>query len=189
MRTFTAFFLLAVSSASGAPAAPSAESVAEWIKFSKPVTLVRREVRGDESLRDGKPVWIASYEARKQSSLESYRVAVYERSSYLAENRAKLEEFISKTPTDFQGKDTSKLAWVEIRADGRKVFFFVSGFGAGGSELTGFTSLPDGDLVVSEFSNFEHHAPEEARVRDPANPINDLSAVFQKVETYLLSTR
>ncbi len=187
MRTLTALLLLAFSSASGAPTAPSAESMVGWIKFSNPVTLVRREVQGGAPLRDGKSVWIASYTARKQS-LESYRVAVYERGSYLAENRAKLEELISKAAAEFTDKDVPKFFWVETRADRRKVFFSTGG-GPGGSELTGFSSLPDCDLVISQFSDVERHVPADQRIRDPATPTNDLSAVFQKVETYLLSTR
>ena len=188
MRTLIATLLLAASSASGAPTAPSVESVAEWIKFSKPVTLIRREVRGNDSLRDGKPLWSAYYWARKQS-LESYRIAVYERGSYLAEHRAKLEELISKMAAEFPGKDSPRFFWVDTRADGRKVFFSVSGVGTGGSELTGFTSLPDCDLVVSQISNAEDHAPEDQRILDPAIPTNDLSAIFQKVEAYLLFPR
>jgi len=184
MRVIIAFLFAAVQFATAAPPAPAPEVVAEWITFSKPVTLESREIQRGDFHRWGKPTWVTSYQTKKQS-LVSYVIAVYERGTYLAENRSKLEEMVSKRAKEVEGTDESKHFRVETRPDGRKVFFHVMGFGPGGALLEGFTSLADCDLVVVEMFNHEDDTPDNERLKEPAMPTKELGAVFQKVEQYL----
>jgi hypothetical protein len=121
--------------------------------------------------------------------LVSYVIAVYERGSYLGENRPKLEEHISKRAKQVEGTDESKHTRVETRPDGRKVFFTVIGFGPGGTLLGGFTSLPDCDLVVTQMFDLEDDTPDAQKIKEPASPANELPAVFQKVEQYLQTAK
>ena len=188
MRVILAFLLATVQFASAAPPAPSPKTVADWASFSKPVVLASQEIKRGDYFRWGKPIWVMSYQAKKQS-LVSYVIAIYERGTYLAENRPKLEGNILKRAKEIEGTDESKRIRVETRPDGRKVFFTEMGFGPGGTLLGGFTSLPDCDLVVMQIFDHEDDTPDDQKVKEPARPTKELPTVFQRVEQYLQATK
>ena len=188
MRVILAFLFTAAQFAAAAPPAPTSEAMAEWITFSKPVTLTSQEIKRGDYFRWGRPIWVTAYQAKKQS-LVSYVIAVYERGTYLTENRPKLEEHITKRAKEVEGKDESKHTRVETRPDGRKVFFSVMGFGPGGTLLGGFTSLPDCELVVMQIYDHEDDTPDDQKIKEPAMPTKDLPAVFKRVEQYLQATK
>ena len=188
MRAIVAILFVAVQVATAAPPAPAPERVAEWSEFSKPVTLASQEIKRGDYYRWGKLIWVTAYQARKQS-LVSYIIAVYERGTYFAENRSKLEEMVSKRAKEAEGAEESKHTRVEIRPDGRKVFFGVMGFGHGGTLLGGFTSLSDCDLVVMQMFDHEDDTPDDQKLKEPAMPTTELPAVFHRVEQYLQASK
>ena len=191
------------------PEPPSAELVAQWAAFDKPVKLAADKMDLEKIKPDskegedawGKPIWVVVYQSPKES-LYSYSIGIYAKGTVFGKNRAKGEALVTQIEAEYRKKldaamkegndglaeelrEFLKNEHVETRPGGRKVFITGLGGGPGGSIDGAFTTMEDYDVLVTKEFNSEHHAPPEERLKDPAVPQAGLAEVMLKVEEYL----
>ncbi|MBI5149999.1 MAG: hypothetical protein HZA28_04425 [Candidatus Omnitrophica bacterium] len=158
---------------------PEPELVAQWANFSRPVTLEAKEIKDGDYMKWGKPIWIFSYRAPKDS-LTSYIIAVYEKGTLFQENREKMIKAIEDQVQSGKINNFREMIHIDERVDGRRVYFAIMGLGPGGVIFGAFTFFADFDLLVTEAQGHEKE------IEDPAIPKNDLNIVYMKVERYAL---
>jgi len=73
---------------------------------------------------------------------------------------------------------------IQTKPDGRKVFFFLGGFGPGGASYIAYTTLPGKkyDLLVMRNVDYEDDLPPDQKLKNPAKPTKNLTGIFDKIE-------
>lgn len=177
----------AVTSNGGdAPIPPG--TLADWLRFDKPVTLECRELPKPEKEREsnpfGDPLWEYDYSSKTQT-LHSYSIALFPGGSIFRDKRKQMEAVIAQQMDKLKAISTGRHLGIAIqtRPDGRKVYFTVLGFGPGGTGYGAFTTLAGGtyDLLVTHNVDGED-VGQDQRLRNPAKPDKELTDVFGLIE-------
>lgn len=187
-------FLFEGTLLSAEPSPPSAEQVAEWASFSKPVHIKAEKVDRGDATKLGTVVWVYRY-AAKDETLSSYTIGLYKAGSLFGKNRAELEKAIGE-----QVEAAKKLAkerrggcsggmprdiGIETRPDGRNAYFSVAGFGPGGYAVAAFTTVGEYDLLLEQAVDSEDDMPQDQKLKKPSQPSSRLSKIFKKLETHV----
>ena len=169
----------------------SAENMASWLAYNKPVTLERHDAATNElSFLPGKLVWLTGYMS-KERTISVYYLALYKGGTFLAGRRAetekRIEEWIANSESVSLRRQSIKA--IRTRNDGRKVFFDDMFLGQGGGGEIAFTTLPGQqyDLVVAHIAGDDYELPEEQRTNDPPFPQNTLSDIYDMIEGAILN--
>jgi hypothetical protein len=59
------------------------------------------------------------------------------------------------------------------------------GLGPGGAAFGAFTKLRDYDLLLFQFVSSEDDTPPDEKLKDPAQPTNELPDIFRKLEQHI----
>lgn len=184
----------AISWAQTLPSPPTADAIAKWIGFSKPVTLTVSTTTTsteskDNAFSQGKLIWSANYEP--PTKVDGFGVALYEKGSYLGARRAEIEDMLAKHTKEMKSLDPKvypSLFQIQTRPDGRKVFFSVMVFGPGGGAVAMWTSFPKCDLVVSQWASGD--SGDDPKTRDAPKPSDKaIESIFTKMEALILSAK
>ena len=170
------------------PIPPSAEQVAHWAHFSKPVQLGRARGEGGvlesgDAAKWGETIWVFSYKAEKET-LSAYVIVLYKGGSLFGEHRSETEQRIEKESAkpEAHGPVFRKATRVEAHADGRKVFFTLLGGTPGAAMFGGFTHIGEYDLLLVRVVDQEYEMAPEQRLKDPAEPKAELWDMFRRLE-------
>ncbi|OHE77820.1 MAG: hypothetical protein A2107_11475 [Verrucomicrobia bacterium GWF2_62_7] len=197
MKTFLLLAFAAVSVAAEPPP-PSADQVTEWAAFSKPIHLKVKEIGHGNLPPWGDAIWMVTCEAKKET-FSSYVIGLFKAGNLFGKDRAKTETGIREQVKKFAelekqdpGTDVSKMRkylQIEVRPDGRKVYFSVLAFGPGGSLFGAFTTVGRYDLLLAESVAYEDHTPPDQRLKDPAKPTKELSDIFRQLEQHITNAK
>jgi hypothetical protein len=193
-RQAVLLLVLAPLYAAAQPSCPSPTLMAEWIQFTKPVTLSYESIDRGHFQRLGNAIHVCGYEA-KGETLSGFVVGIYEHGTLFGTNRTEAENRIytqidkfkelSETHPD-QERDWEKYVRIDVRPDGRKVFFTIMGFGPGGSAYGGFTTIGDYDILLQQLNDSEDDTPPEEKLKDPSKPTKDLPEIFKLLEKFII---
>lgn len=164
----------------------TAEDMASWLAFDRPVTFEMSKIKSRELQEWGKLIWCYNYSSKNQT-LSSYRIALYEGGSLFGDKRAEMEKKIEDGLKEMKSIDSNRKESdvdIQTKPDGRKAFFFLGGFGPGGASYLAFTTLPGKkyDLLVMRNVDYEDDVPPDQKLKNPAKPTKKLTDIFDKIE-------
>lgn len=164
----------------------TADDMVSWLAFDKPVKIEMKELKQREMQKWGKLIWCYGYSNEKQT-LSSYMIALYEGGSLFKDKRDEMEKKLAEGIEKLKSIDPNRKEPdydIQIRPDGRKVLFFMGGFGPGGASYIAFTTLPGNkyDLLVMRNVDYEDDMTPDQKLKNPAKPTKNLTDIFEKIE-------
>lgn len=173
-------------------APPSADQVAAWASFSKPVNLIAEEIYSGSFAEMGEPISLCAYRSESQT-LFTYIIGIYKAGTLTLNGRTRddMQKCIVEQVAHLKTFDhnLSKYVRIETRPDGRKVYFNISGFGIGGVGFEGFTTIGQYDVLLQQIEDAEEDKTEAQRLKNPAKPMKALQTVFSQLEQYIVNAK
>ena len=162
----------------------SASSVVVTVDPKMGVAVIKHKKESKATPKKATPIWSYAYTAEKQS-LMFYSVELYKARSYLDSRRDSMEKRLEQQEQENKPKRNPKfykVSGVDVRTDGRKVYFSTVGFGPGGAAMVIFTTIGNYDLVLTQVTDFEDDMDQEKRIKNPSMPTVELTEGFKRLE-------
>lgn len=158
----------------------SPEDMSAIVSYTRPVSLAVTLTGPLPSHELGSLLKSWHYDNRAET-LHSFSVSIFKGGTLWRNNRARLEDHITRVAQERPGQDD---IGVHVTPDGRRIYFSVIGFGPGGAAMGAFSTLPGGqfDLLVVETVDFEDDLEQGRKLKDPARPTRTLREVYAGIE-------
>ena len=164
------------------PTPLTGDALAKCLAFSSPTHFKVEKLRHSVLSKTDKPIWVSYYSAEKQTPV-SYSVELHKARTLFGSKRVTLEKMLlPQQKSQKHDSELSKYQGIDTRPDGRKVYFFIYGFGEGGTASCGFTTIGKYDLVLTQLWDAEDGIPDSQRIKNPSLPQKSLTKAFRQLE-------